>query len=75
MANWLEWIQEYDFNIVHRQGKKHCNADALSRVPCHQCGQDSRVNLPISAVQPVVECTTSDLRQCQESDGALKILL
>ena len=54
VANWLEWIQEYDFNIVHRQGKKHCNANALSRVPCNQCGRDSHVNLPISAVQPVV---------------------
>lgn len=32
LARWLEYIQEYDFDIVHRAGKKHQNADALSRM-------------------------------------------
>ena len=49
------------------------NPDALSRVPCHQCGQNSHVDLP--TVQPVVQCTTSELRLLQESDEALHILL
>ena len=30
-----------DFEIVHRRGKKHINADALSRLPCQQCGRDN----------------------------------
>ena len=32
MARWLERFQEFEFNIVHRQGKKHINADSLSHV-------------------------------------------
>ena len=34
MVRWLERLQEFDFTIFHRQGKKHINADALSRLPC-----------------------------------------
>ena len=29
-----EKLQEFDFEILHRCGKKHTNADALSRLPC-----------------------------------------
>ena len=36
IARWLELLGTYDFNIEHRPGKKHANADALSRRPCHQ---------------------------------------
>ena len=38
---WLEKLQEYQFSIMHRPGKKHGNADALSRLPCKQCGRAS----------------------------------
>jgi len=31
LVRWLEQLQEYDFNIVHRVGGKHLNADAMSR--------------------------------------------
>ncbi|MEL6562292.1 MAG: reverse transcriptase domain-containing protein, partial [Bacteroidota bacterium] len=35
---WLSILQEYEFSIVHRDGKSHLNADALSRLPyCKQC--------------------------------------
>ena len=33
-AHWLEVMEEYDFTVAHRPGKKHANADALSRRPC-----------------------------------------
>ena len=37
LARWLEKLQEYDFEILHRAGKRHQNADALSRLPYTQC--------------------------------------
>ena len=38
VARWLEILDAYDFDLIHRPGAKHCNADALSRGPCTQCG-------------------------------------
>ncbi len=39
LARWLEQLQEFDFEICHRPGCKHQNTDALSRIPCKQCGR------------------------------------
>ena len=36
IARWLQKLQEYDFEIVHRAGRSHVNADALSRRPCYE---------------------------------------
>ena len=33
-ARWLETLGMYDFKIIHRPGRQHSNADALSRLPC-----------------------------------------
>ena len=34
IARWIERLQHYDFQIEHRPGARHGNADALSRCPC-----------------------------------------
>ena len=33
LARWLEELSQYDFQIIHRPGKKHGNADGLLRIP------------------------------------------
>ena len=33
IARWIMKLQEYNFKIEHRSGRKHQNADALSRLP------------------------------------------
>ena len=40
-ARWLAVMSTYDFEIEHRAGVKHSNADSLSRRPCSQCGRHS----------------------------------
>lgn len=47
LARWLEELAQYDMQVVHRKGKAHANADALSRIPdtlvhcnCYQAGVD-----------------------------------
>ena len=38
VACWLESLAEFNMEIIHRPGKVHTNADALSRGTCQQCG-------------------------------------
>ena len=39
-ARWCEILEEFDFEIQHRPGRAHGNADGLSRRPCRQCNWD-----------------------------------
>ena len=41
VARWLEQLAEFDFDVEHRPGRKHGNADALSRHPCSQPEDES----------------------------------
>ena len=47
----VQKLQEYDYQIVHRSGDKHCNADGLSRrpndVPQWLPGQEEALKGPI----------------------------
>jgi hypothetical protein len=31
LARWSIYLQQYDYTIIHRQGRKHDNVDTLSR--------------------------------------------
>lgn len=43
IARWIETLGSYEMHIEHRPGTQHRNADALSRLPCNQCGYSSEV--------------------------------
>ena len=36
LARWMELLGTYDFDVEHRPGAKHQNADGLSRRPCDE---------------------------------------
>jgi hypothetical protein len=38
-------LQEYNFTSEHRQGRKHNNADALSRQSCQVCTHCHKINM------------------------------
>ncbi|MES9881596.1 MAG: reverse transcriptase domain-containing protein [Sedimenticola sp.] len=42
MARWMETLGTYDLTIKHRPGRKHMNADSLSRLPCGGCDYCSK---------------------------------
>ena len=43
---WISSLQEYNFEIVYRDGKSHLNADALSRIQfCNKCKIDHVVTI------------------------------
>ena len=54
LARWLEQLEEYDFDVVHRQGKLHVNADVLSRLT-HTEGES---DVLIDSIVPVVANTS-----------------
>ena len=43
VARWIETLSTFQFDIQHRPGKQHENVDALSRIPCKQCGRNETV--------------------------------
>jgi len=51
LARWLTFIEGFDYQIVHRAGRKHGNADPLSRRPDPDNREDE--DLPTPAVHAV----------------------
>ena len=43
VARWLEILGEFQYNIEHRKGVRHGNADGLSRMTCSDCRQCKRI--------------------------------
>ncbi|CAC5422630.1 unnamed protein product [Mytilus coruscus] len=43
-ARWLEELGTYNLTVTHRAGRKHSNADALSRRPCKSCERQESGN-------------------------------
>ena len=37
LAQWMEELSQFDMSVLHRPGKYHINADALSRIPDRSC--------------------------------------
>ena len=72
MARWLEILSAYEMEIQHRPGRKHANADGLSRLPCKQCehcNEDYQ-----DKVQSAVVKTNDDvcLLEAQQNDSDIQ---
>ena len=86
LARWMETLSEYKFDIQHRPGKKHGNADGLSRQgPCRQCGfvddnncdNDNKLSFKrkINLVQLQPKWTTVELGEAQRADPDLALVI
>jgi len=63
LARWIEQLQCYDFNIEHRKGTAHGNADALSRRPCQEdCRQCTKAEHRFNVtIQHTKVCADNDI--------------
>ena len=78
VARWLEKLQEYNFEIVHRKGLRHINTDALSRLPCHQCGLNEEVIQEEGSSVAVVQLSglsAEEILNNQREDQDLKTII
>lgn len=55
LARWLERLQQYEFEIIHRKGRLHQNA-RLSRRPCSElgCAYCAKVELKENSVARII---------------------
>ena len=79
VARWLELLAQYDYKIEHRPGRKHQNADALSRNPlvvAEDTDQITQTNAVGSSTSTwVPSWTVTNLRSSQAADPDLKKIL
>jgi len=70
-ARWVLFLQEYEFQVVHRAGTANGNADALSRMPLpvEDQAQQHAIFAAAPAVQPVRPPRTAFVRR-MVSDAA-----
>lgn len=63
MARWIQELSLYDLTVVHRKGKTHANADALSRRPCKVCKRYAEDPNSIEEIEELEQCETSIRRE------------
>ncbi|GFU53194.1 retrovirus-related Pol polyprotein from transposon 412 [Trichonephila clavipes] len=85
VARWIQRLNEYYFDIRHRKGSSHGNADALSRRPCPKnCRHCSRVEtkydyairqITTSTATPPDPWSDEKVREDQMADPDIKPLI
>lgn len=80
LARWIETLSTYEIQVQHRPGKLHRNADALSRIPCKQCGSDfciskiAKTRAQLRAVFEEKDTSSMTLLEIQEQDKDISVV-
>ncbi|GBM03364.1 hypothetical protein AVEN_256908-1 [Araneus ventricosus] len=86
IARWIRRLQEYDFEIQHRKGTSHGNADALSRRPCKESckhcanaekkfGIETDTSVKVLTTTSVDPWSSCEIQKAQLEDPAIKPIL
>ena len=77
VTRWSLALQEYEFEIKHRPGRQHGNADTLSRfpqtAPTHQSGKDAEeeMEVEIGATEVCAPWSTKEIHEAQQNDQSI----
>lgn len=81
LARWILSLQEFDFDIVHRPGNNHGNADGLSRIARHQfcdscpsCEQEQSTGTVNSVQEDLSQANLRSLVKEQEEDHDIQVI-
>ena len=76
LARWLEILSSFKFQIQHLPGLQHRNADALSRLPCRQCGYEpEREDAVCNAAKAIrIEEPCAKMNDLQDKDHDLRLV-
>jgi transposase InsO family protein len=71
IQRWQLFMSQFTYDIIHRPGRKHVNADYMSRLPCPQCGREEDTNnqttLKPSRVRRVQIKESTDVPPCKHT--------
>ncbi|MCG8078590.1 MAG: Ty3/Gypsy family RNase HI domain-containing protein, partial [Candidatus Thiodiazotropha taylori] len=73
VARWLQELGTYDLTVVHRSGKKHENADALSRMPCKSCKRQQDNSADATNESDDEDCNSVPPEDQPKIDGGLTV--
>jgi hypothetical protein len=81
LARWLLTLQEYDFQIKHRPGKLHSNADILSRFPrvttspARDWSPDEDLMAGVAATEVRASWSREDIVKAQQEDPSISLVM
>ncbi|GBM17553.1 Retrovirus-related Pol polyprotein from transposon 297 [Araneus ventricosus] len=86
IARWIQRLQEYDFEIQHRKGTSHGNADTLSRRPCTESckhctnaekkfGMEMDISVKVLTTASVGPWSSCEIQKAQIEDPNIKPIL
>ncbi|GBN55575.1 Retrovirus-related Pol polyprotein from transposon 297 [Araneus ventricosus] len=86
IARWIQRLQEYDFEIQHRKGTSHGNADGLSRRPCRESckhcsnaekkfGIETDTSVKVLTTTSVGPWSSYEIQKAQLENTAIKLIL
>ena len=69
-------MAEFQYEVIHRPGKQHCNADSLSRGQCRQCGLEVELEtdemFPVCEISLLPAWTNQEVADFQRADTDLE---